>query len=108
LNIVDESRECPTAIHDTSVLGRRLARELTAAIKRRGNPGMVVSDSLFVWLSDRSTFAEDHDGRLRSIRQRGGTRSWREAWWRRVAAVGTFIQKIESYKMSQKKLNRWR
>jgi len=32
------------AIPDTSISGRRVARELTALIKRRGRPGMIVSD----------------------------------------------------------------
>ena len=30
---------------DTSISGRRVARELTALIKRRGKPGMIVSDN---------------------------------------------------------------
>jgi putative transposase len=29
---------------DTSISGRRVARELTALIERRGKPGMIVSD----------------------------------------------------------------
>src|SRR5271163_3356288 len=37
LNIVDDvTRECLAAIPDTSISGRRVARELTALIKRRG------------------------------------------------------------------------
>jgi putative transposase len=45
LNIVDDvTRECLAAIPDTSISGRRVARELTALITRRGKPGMIVSD----------------------------------------------------------------
>jgi transposase InsO family protein len=45
LNIVDDvTRECLAAIPDTSISGRRVARELTAVIARRGKPGMIVSD----------------------------------------------------------------
>ena len=45
LNIVDEvTRECLAAIADTSISGRRVARELTELVSRRGKPGMIVSD----------------------------------------------------------------
>jgi putative transposase len=45
LNIVDDvTRECLAAIPDTSISGRRVARELTALVARRGKPGMIVSD----------------------------------------------------------------
>ena len=45
LNIVDDvTRECLAAIPDTSISGRRVARELTDLIGRRGKPGMIVSD----------------------------------------------------------------
>jgi putative transposase len=45
LNIVDDvTRECLAAIPDTSISGRRVARELTAVIARRGKPGVIVSD----------------------------------------------------------------
>jgi putative transposase len=45
LNIVDDvTRECLAAIPDTSISGRRVARELTELIARRGKPGMIVSD----------------------------------------------------------------
>jgi putative transposase len=45
LNIVDDvTRECLAAIADTSISGRRVARELTELIGRRGKPGMIVSD----------------------------------------------------------------
>src|SRR6056297_240662 len=39
------TRECLAAIPDTSISGRRVARELTALIERRGKPGMIVSDN---------------------------------------------------------------
>ncbi|MER9141041.1 IS3 family transposase [Mesorhizobium sp. M0830] len=45
LNIVDDvTRECLAAIPDTSISGRRVARELTELIAQRGEPGMIVSD----------------------------------------------------------------
>jgi len=45
LNIVDDvTRECLAAIPDTSISGRRVARELTALIETRGKPQMIVSD----------------------------------------------------------------
>src|SRR4029077_431837 len=61
LNIVDDvTRECLAAIPDTSISGRRVARELTVLIKRRGKPGMIVSDNgteftsnaMFAWAQD--------------------------------------------------------
>ena len=46
LNIVDDvTRECLAAIPDTSISGRRVARELTMLIEIRGKPGMIVSDN---------------------------------------------------------------
>ena len=45
LNIVDDvTRECLAAIPDTSISGRRVARELTTLIEKRGKPQMIVSD----------------------------------------------------------------
>ncbi len=45
LNVVDDmTRECLAAIPDTSISGRRVARELTTLIARRGKPGMIVSN----------------------------------------------------------------
>ena len=45
LNIVDDvTRGCLAAIPDTSISGRRVARELTMLIETRGKPGMIVSD----------------------------------------------------------------
>jgi putative transposase len=46
LNVVDDvTRECLAAVADTSISGKRVARELTALIQRRGKPGMIVSDN---------------------------------------------------------------
>ena len=46
LNIIDDvTRECLAAIPDTSISGRRVARELTPLIERRGKPRMIVSDN---------------------------------------------------------------
>ncbi|WP_165056402.1 DDE-type integrase/transposase/recombinase, partial [Methylocystis sp. MJC1] len=46
LNIVDDvTRECLAAIPDTSISGKRVARELSALIRRRDKPGMIVSDN---------------------------------------------------------------
>jgi transposase InsO family protein len=55
LNVVDDvTRECLAAIPDTSISGRRVARELAALIERRGKPGMIVSDRAIVrhWFKD--------------------------------------------------------
>ena len=44
-NMVDDvTRECLAAIPDTSISGRRVVRELSGLICRRGRPGMIVSD----------------------------------------------------------------
>lgn len=46
LNIVDDvTRECLAAIPDTSISGKRVARELTALIDARDKPQMIVSDN---------------------------------------------------------------
>ena len=46
LNIVDDvTRECLAAIPDTSISGRRVARELSTLIGQRGKPKMIVSDN---------------------------------------------------------------
>ncbi|MDD3446639.1 MAG: IS3 family transposase [Zavarzinia sp.] len=46
LNIVDDvTRECLRAVVDTSLSGRRVARELTELITERGKPRMIVSDN---------------------------------------------------------------
>ncbi|MBM1175573.1 IS3 family transposase [Microvirga arabica] len=62
LNIVDDvTRECLAAIPDTSISGKRVARELTALIEQRGKPGMIVSDNgteltsnaILAWCAER-------------------------------------------------------
>ena len=46
LNIMDDvTRECLAAIPDTSISGKRVVRELTTLIERRGKPEMIVSDN---------------------------------------------------------------
>ena len=46
LNIVDDvTRECLAAIADTSISGKRVARELTALLEGRGKARMIVSDN---------------------------------------------------------------
>ena len=46
LNVVDDvTRECLAAVPDTSISGKRVVRELTDLIARRGKPGMIVSDN---------------------------------------------------------------
>jgi len=49
------TRECLAAIPDTSISGRRVARELTALIEGRGKPQMIVSDNVLrreMWRSE--------------------------------------------------------
>ena len=88
LNIVDDvTKECLGAIPDTSISGRRVARELTAIINRRGKPGMIVSDNgteftcnaMLAWCKDANVewhfiapgkpmqngFVESFNGRMR-------------------------------------------
>ena len=88
LNIVDDvTRECLAAIPDTSISGRRVARELTALIERRGKPSMIVSDNgteftsnaMLAWTQDnrivwhfiapgkpmQNGFCESFNGRMR-------------------------------------------
>jgi putative transposase len=44
-NVIDDvTKECLAAVVDTSISGRRVARELTALIARRGKPALIVSD----------------------------------------------------------------
>ena len=60
--VVDVTRECLAAVPDTSISGRRVVRELTALIERRGKPGMIVSDNgteltsnaILKWQEDRN------------------------------------------------------
>ena len=88
LNVVDDvTRECLAAIADTSISGRRVARDLTRLIKRRGRPGMIVSDNgteftstaILAWAEDQHVawhyiapgkptqngFVESFNGRMR-------------------------------------------
>ena len=45
LIIVDDvTRECLAAVPDTSISGKRIARELTTLIELRGKPALIVSD----------------------------------------------------------------
>jgi putative transposase len=46
LSVVDDfTRECLALVADTSLSGRRLARELDALIARRGRPRTIVSNN---------------------------------------------------------------
>ena len=46
LNIVDDAtRECLLAVADTSISGKRVVRELTGLVARRGRPKTIVSDN---------------------------------------------------------------
>jgi len=88
LNIVDDvTKQCLGAIPDTSISGRRVARELTAIIERHGKPGMIVSDNgteytcnaMLAWCRDNAVdwhliapgkpmqngFVESFNGRMR-------------------------------------------
>jgi putative transposase len=88
LNVVDDvTRECLAAIADTSISGRRVARDLTTLIQRRGRPGMIVSDNgteftstaILAWAEDQRVawhyiapgkptqngFVESFNGRMR-------------------------------------------
>jgi transposase InsO family protein len=62
LNIVDDvTRECLAAIPDTSISGRRVARELTSLIERRGKPDMIVSDNGTEFTSNAMlSWAQEH------------------------------------------------
>ena len=45
LNVIDDvTKECLAAVADTSISGRRVARELDAIIAWRGKPDLIVSD----------------------------------------------------------------
>jgi len=46
LHVLDDvTKECLALIVDTSISDRRVVRELTALIERRGKPGVIVSDN---------------------------------------------------------------
>ena len=88
LNIVDDvTRECLAAIPDTSISGKRVARELSALIDRRGKPKMIVSDNgteftsnaILTWAKRRDRMALHRTGetdaeRLHRILQRPDAR----------------------------------
>lgn len=62
LNILDDvTHECLAAIPDTSISGRRVARELTEIVARRGKPGVIVSDHGTEFTSNAMlTWQKDH------------------------------------------------
>ena len=62
LNIVDDvTRECLAAVPDTSISGKRVARELTELISTRGKPRMIVSDNGTEFTSNAIlSWAKDH------------------------------------------------
>ena len=44
-NLLDDvTKECLAAVVDTSISGKRVARELAAVVARRGKPELIVSD----------------------------------------------------------------
>jgi len=88
LNIVDDvTKTCLGAIPDTSIPGRRVAREMTAIVERNGKPKMIVSDNgteftcnaMLAWCRDNNIdwhfiapgkpmqngFVESFNGRMR-------------------------------------------
>jgi putative transposase len=63
LKVVDDvTKKCLEAIADTSISGRRVARELSAIVTRRGKPGSIVSDNgteftckaMLAWCKDKA------------------------------------------------------
>ena len=62
LNIVDDvTRVCLAAIPDTSISGKRVARELTMLVGARGKPQMIVSDNGTEFTSNAMLgWAKDH------------------------------------------------
>lgn len=62
LNVVDDvTRECLAAIPDTSISGRRVARELTTLVERRGKPSLIVSDDGTEFMSNAIlAWSKDH------------------------------------------------
>jgi putative transposase len=88
LNVLDDvTKECLGSIADTSISGRRVARELTAIIEKHGKPEMMVSDhgteftcnAMLAWCRDNAIewhfiapgkpmqngFVESFNGRMR-------------------------------------------
>ena len=62
LNIVDDvTRECLAAVPDTSISGKRVARELMMLVGTRGKPQMIVSDNGTEFTSNAIlSWAKDH------------------------------------------------
>jgi transposase InsO family protein len=62
LNVVDDvTRECLAAVPDTSISGKRVARELTAIIAQRGKPTVIISDHGTEFTSNAIlAWAEEH------------------------------------------------
>jgi transposase InsO family protein len=57
----DVTRECLAAIPDTSISGKRVARELTMIVNARGRPQMIVSDNGTEFTSNAMLgWAKDH------------------------------------------------
>ena len=61
LNVIDDvAKECLAAIPDTSISGKRVARELTTLLAQRGRPDLIVSDNgteftsnaMFEWMQE--------------------------------------------------------
>ena len=68
LNVVDDvTKECLGAIPDTSISGRRVARELTAIVERRGKPAMIVSDGHEIYR--RPSFVFFTEDEIKGFRQ---------------------------------------
>ena len=77
----DVTRECPAAIPDTAIPGRRVARELTALPERRGKPGRIVSDNVLGWedladLAIRSQGNRVHDCLYRTAQAGSAVKNW--------------------------------
>lgn len=81
LNVVDDvKRECLAAIPDTSISGRRLARELTTLIERRGKPGMIVSYNGTEFTSNAITDMKNRELALSSHSTRAVDLSLLRSW----------------------------
>jgi putative transposase len=62
-NVIDDvTKECLAAVVDTSISGRRVARELTALIAWRGTPGLTVSDHGTEFTSDAMLASSEEAG----------------------------------------------
>src|SRR5690606_15893168 len=77
-NVVDDvTRECLAAVPDTSISGRRVVRELTELIAKRGKPGMIVRDNVLSGSSGgfwpAGLYAPTSIGAVRSLSQMAST-----------------------------------